>query len=751
MLALQAARLSEVAETARASAIANLCNFSAMAAYLLYARKISIGVVALGAALLMLLLMERWSLARRLRGIDTGDSGMLARLGNRIDISAALLGTYWGAVCATLLGMQDSNVAIPAVALGSGMMSAGAITFRAAPRAAMLYIGGASLFSALGLILYGTAASYVTCALLLSFTLVLFETVRVNGRRFGTSFLRRRALDRSTDTIQLLLSDVTEQGSDWLIEVDHLGRLINPCDRIAEAASRPRETLEGLAFGRLLDPGPATDEMKRMFREGQTIRRHIVSLTVDGEQRWWSLSARPSNDHEIVYRGVVTDITAQRHAEQKVSYMAHYDGLTDLPNRFQFNERLYRLLNRGSRSAAVMYIDLDQFKAVNDTLGHSVGDRLLQSVARRLEHIVGRRGLVARLGGDEFAVLLTPRGVGVMEPLARRIVQELAKPISVGDHDVVAGASIGMAIAPVDAVDADGLLRRADLALYAAKAQGRGMALRFDASMDAAAQNRRQVEMDLRVAATEGQLRLHYQPQIGSQSGALEACEALIRWEHPTRGVVMPDDFIGIAEETGLIIPIGEWAIRQALADAVTWPGHVGISINLSPLQMRSPTLVSTVVSALASSGIAPERVCLEITESVLMQDSTANVETLHKLRSFGIHIALDDFGTGYSSLNYLRSFPFSRIKIDRCFVRDITHRDDCRAIVRSVVDLAGSLGMSIVAEGVEDEAQASLLREQGCQTLQGYLFSRAVPSDQLTDLRGNALRFTPPGLRAAS
>jgi diguanylate cyclase (GGDEF)-like protein len=384
----------------------------------------------------------------------------------------------------------------------------------------------------------------------------------------------------------------------------------------------------------------------------------------------------------------------------------------------------------------VLYIDLDNFKTINDTLGHPVGDRLLQAVARRLEALAGKRALVARLGGDEFAILLPPARVKGMEKLAQRIVADLSEPLSVGDHDVMIGASVGMAVAPQDADTRESLMRMADLALYAAKAAGRSTARRFVPAMDAAAQYRRQIELDLRSAITGGQFRLHYQPLVSSADGGLIGCEALIRWEHPERGVVMPDEFIGIAEDTGLIIPMGEWAIRKALDDARTWPAHVEIAINLSPLQMRSPTLITTIVSALAASGVAPERLCLEITESVLMHDSAVNVETLHKLRSLGIQIALDDFGTGYSSLNYLRSFPFSKIKIDRCFVAEVDSREDCRAIVGSVVDLAATLGMQTVAEGVERESQAEALRDSGCQHLQGFLYSRAVPADELTDLR---------------
>ncbi len=735
-LALLHARLSENAETTRGSIVANVVNFLCFAAVVGIYDIGSLPEIALGGALLAVLLAWRaWAVAT-LPDADSTDRATFRMIGLQVTFSAGLLGFFWGMAALILLAAGPVEVALFAGIIGAGMMSAGSVTYRTVPRAAVAYVLCAGLAAAGGLLLHGTTASTIALGLLLCFIMVLRDTVLRNGERFGEAFIHRRELARSSETIQLLLNDFTEQGSDWLIEVDGRGRLVDPCQRLAEATRRPLETLAGLPFGQLLDDDDAREALKRHFRSGRAVRRHIVALTIEGSTHWWAISARPTGDRRIAYRGVVTDITAQRQAEEQVSYLAHYDGLTDLPNRFVFNQKLYHMLTRGTGACGIMYIDLDQFKAINDTLGHSVGDRLLQAVARRLEAIVGRGALVARLGGDEFAVLLPPRRLRAMDRLAARIVNELAMPVSLGDHDVVVGASIGMAVAPEDGDTPEALLRMADLALYAAKADGRGRALRFAPAMDAAAQERRQIEMDLRLAQAEGQLRLHYQPLIDSATGALIGCEALIRWVHPVRGVVMPDDFIGVAEETGLIIPIGEWAIRQALDDAGTWPEHVEIAINLSPLQMRSPTLISTILSALATSGVAPTRLCLEITESVLLHDSDVNVQTLHKLRSFGIQIALDDFGTGYSSLNYLRSFPFSKIKIDRCFVEDVDSRAESRAIIGSVVDLAATLGMKTIAEGVERESQAEALRAEGCRELQGFLYSKAVPVEELTDLR---------------
>jgi diguanylate cyclase (GGDEF)-like protein len=566
--------------------------------------------------------------------------------------------------------------------------------------------------------------------------------IRTTARNFETRAKQERELANSSDTIQLLLNDYTEQGSDWLIELDAEHRIVDPSLRLAQAAQHPLETLEGKPLVSLFDLGDGFDELTEHFHEGRAFRRVIVSLTVEGQLHWWSISARPGGPDGIAFRCVVTDITAQRLAEDKVSYMAHYDGLTDLPNRTVFSESLYRALHRDHGRAGLIFFDLDQFKSVNDTLGHVVGDKLLRQVARRLEKRLHSRELISRLGGDEFAILIRSDRLSEIEVIAETIRDALREPFSIDAHDVVIGASIGMSMAPDHATDTEDLFRTADLALYAAKALGRNRAIMFEPSMDEAARERRQLETDLRVAISNNEMRLHYQPLVDIHSERPTAYEALVRWEHPTRGIVLPGLFIGVAEENGMIVQIGEWVIRQALDDLATWDESIGVSINLSPAQMRSPSLLTTVIQGLARNQINPTRVCLEITESVLLHDSEVNLETLHRLRSLGIQIALDDFGTGYSSLNYLRSFPFDKIKIDRCFVEEIDTREDCLAIVRSVVSLANSLGMTTIAEGVEREEQAQALRDEGCGALQGFLYSKAVPADQLTDLRKPRLRL---------
>ena len=429
------------------------------------------------------------------------------------------------------------------------------------------------------------------------------------------------------------------------------------------------------------------------------------------------------------------DITDRRRTEAQIERMARSDVLTGLANRVQFRERLNDLLlqSRATDPVAILLVDLDRFKAVNDTLGHPIGDKLLCAAAQRLRQFVRQNDLVARLGGDEFAIIQT----GASQPaaaksLADRLVHGFAEPFEIGDDQVQVGASVGVALSPDDGVDPDELLKRADLALYDAKSTGRGTLSFFRSEMNERAQGRRALEIDLRQAEARGELELHYQPILALNTNRVTCFEALLRWRHPVRGMVMPDSFIPLAEETGLIESLGVWVLREAFAQATTWPSHVGIAVNLSPVQFKSGKLLGVVAAALTASGIEPQRVELEITESVRLTEDAANLVTLHELRSLGVRICLDDFGVGYSSLSYLRSFPFKKIKIDRSFIRDVVDNTEAAAIVRAITTLGASLGMLTTAEGVELPEQVQVLRSLGCDEAQGYLFSRPLPASEL-------------------
>jgi diguanylate cyclase (GGDEF)-like protein len=653
-----------------------------------------------------------------------------------VAINAAGIGAFWGATIVILMQHSSTSQQMLCAIIGAGTMSGGALTYRTVPKAAYFFVGFCSIGTLICLIQQNTTASIAASFLVICFTILLFNNIRYTEKNIRLRHKRELDLRDSSETINMLLADFTEQGSDWILEMDRQSTLINPSMQFANAARRPLEAMQNLRLLDVIENGKEHDELLGHLIAGRAFRNQHVCVSIGKERLWWSISARPISGDSNLYRGVISDISAQRQAEEKVSYMAHFDSLTDLPNRFQFNQRLINALKDKSSGTGIMYLDLDQFKIINDTLGHSYGDLLLKNVARRLESCVTRDEVVARLSGDEFAIIHPTNSVDELLEIGERIIASLSKPFRLEDHDIIVGASIGIAISPDHGDDPSILLRNADLALYEAKAQGRNRQIVFEIGMDEAAQLRRALELDLRGALGKQELCLHYQPLVQISDGATLGYEALIRWEHPERGIVMPDSFIPIAEDSGMIIPIGEWVIRQAIDDLMEWPDHMSVSINLSPAQMRSPSLITTLVNALAKTGAHPSRICIEITENVLMQDSEANLATLHKLHDLGIEIALDDFGTGYSSLNYLRSFPFDKIKIDRCFVNEIDSRPDCQAIVRSVVSLANSLGMTTTAEGVEREDQIEHLRREGCLQVQGYLFSKAVPQDHLTDLR---------------
>ena len=465
---------------------------------------------------------------------------------------------------------------------------------------------------------------------------------------------------------------------------------------------------------------------KHRMRDGRVIEVVVFSRQLDYEGAPAVLIA-------------VIDITERKAAEARIAHMAHHDALTDLPNRVLFRQRMADALAQRSRTGSLigaLCIDLDNFKLVNDTLGHPIGDRLLQDVAERIERVIRQRDTAARLGGDEFAVLVpelkSPQELAV---LAQRVIDVVSEPYLVEGHLVTVGTTIGIAVAPTDGGDADRLLRNADLALYRAKADGKSTFRFFEQEMDAQAQARRQLEIDLRSALAAEELEVHYQPLVDLVSRDVIGFEALLRWPHATRGYISPSEFIPLAEETGLITPLGNFVLARACADASEWPEHVKLAVNLSPMQFRVGNVFTNVKEALSATGLAPERLDLEITESVLLDRTDHVIAHLHALRALGVRISMDDFGTGYSSLSYLRAFPFDKIKIDRSFVRDLPGNRHTLAIVRAILGLASGLDMKVVAEGIETQADLACLAAEGCKEGQGFFFSEARPQDEVLKL----------------
>jgi diguanylate cyclase (GGDEF)-like protein len=584
---------------------------------------------------------------------------------------------------------------------------------------------------------------------------VLFELVLRNQRRRAAEAIthERSVVRRSEDRFREAARKQYEQFNAAVNNmplgfcmVDEEQRLVATNERYGEIYSLPPEMIvSGMPLRTSLEyrakNGHFGDDIGPDFVEQRLAAAripepwHIIRATRDG--RTISVLHQPLagggslSTHE--------DITQRRQAEAQIAHMAHHDALTGLANRLLFREHLVKALKNIDRTKlAVLCIDLDRFKAVNDMLGHPIGDALLRAVGDRLLASARPTDLVARLGGDEFAIVQD----GTEQPLAAtalasRLIAEIANPFELDGHQVMIGASVGISIAPDDASDPDKLLKNADLALYRAKSDGRDSYRFFEPDMDAKMQLRRTMEIDLRRALKLGEFEVYYQPLITLKSEKISGFEALLRWHHPERGLLPPMEFIPVAEEIGLIGQIGAWVLKQACLEAATWPRDIHIAVNLSPGQFKHRAVVLDVVAALGASSIAPNRLELEITEAVLLQDTGSNIEILDELRNLGVRISMDDFGTGYSSLAYLQKFPFDKIKIDRSFVSDLD-RPKSIAIIRAVTGLGSSLGMQTTAEGVETERQLKTLKEEGCTEVQGYLFSKPVPAAQAALLLQN-------------
>jgi diguanylate cyclase (GGDEF)-like protein/PAS domain S-box-containing protein len=540
---------------------------------------------------------------------------------------------------------------------------------------------------------------------------------------------------------KVLLDTALENMSQGLCMYDADGRIVLFNERYRKMIGLPADSLKDRTLLDLLVQRKASGEFAG---DPESYFAQLTAKVREGKSNSTILEVSAGRtlrvvDHPMQGGGWVTtleDLTDWQEAQARIAHMARHDALTDLPNRRLFREKLEQALHHIARNAwvAVLCIDLDNFKEVNDSLGHPLGDGLLKEVANRLGNCVRKGDTVCRLGGDEFAIVQVSCEPSQSEvsSLASRLVEVVSTPYSIEGQQIIIGTSIGISVAPDDANDPDQLLKNADLALYRAKADGRGAYRFFEAGMDARAHARRLLILDLRAALLRDEFEVYYQPIYDLEANRIVCFEALIRWNHPLRGIIAPVEFIPIAEETGLIVPIGDWVLRKACTDAASWSRDVSVAVNLSPTQFKNRNLVSSIISALSASALAPNRLELEITESVLLQDSEATLAALHKLHDSGIRISMDDFGTGYSSLSYLRSFPFDKIKIDQSFMRELASRGDSIAIIRAVAALGRSLGIVTTAEGVETNEQLALLRSEGCTQGQGYLFNAPRPAREV-------------------
>ncbi|WNO54325.1 EAL domain-containing protein [Stakelama saccharophila] len=538
-----------------------------------------------------------------------------------------------------------------------------------------------------------------------------------------------------------LVEEFETSSAGWFWETDRHGRLTYLSAKVVEQIDAGDGAVMGQPLGEVFVVDGASSDTERTLSFHLTSRvsfsdYSVRSRGVAGQERWWSISGRPIFDEVGNFRGFIgngSDLTEKRRSEAEINRLALFDSLTDLANRQRMRISLDQTLaeTSGYRATALMLLDLDRFKAVNDTLGHQTGDALLKQVGQRLSRAVGGAGLVGRMGGDEFQVILPNEGGrDRLSELAERIIAALSQPYFLNGSSISIGCSIGIAIAPGDGEDSETLVRNGDLALYAAKADGRGLHRFYHQDMLIGAQSRKQLEDDLRTALAQNQLHVAYQPVVSTKTTRIVGFEALVRWTHPERGAISPAEFIPIAEDCGLIESIGEWVLRTACHDVAHWPGDVRVAVNVSPIQFANPALPTIVTSALAGAGIAAGRLELEITEGVFLNESSSSEQMFRKLKAIGVRLALDDFGTGYSSLGYLKNAPFDKIKIDQSFVRGAAVPGNRNAaIIKAIVMLAETLGMETTAEGLEVQDEIELIRELGCSHVQGYVYGKPMPA----------------------
>ena len=574
--------------------------------------------------------------------------------------------------------------------------------------------------------------------------------------------LERLARERAQWRARDILADYEETGQGWFWETDRRSQLTYLSPPVAEALGHRADQLLGRPLKALFDlEGEHDGERTLAFH--LSARSAFQELAVraavgDGEERWWSVSGRPVYDHFdnfVGFRGSGTDLTEKRRSQEESTRLASFDSLTGLSNRHQMALALEKILTAPQemhRCCTVFLLDLDRFKHVNDTLGHPAGDFLLKQVAQRLERTVGKMGMVGRLGGDEFKVIVPNRierqRLGEM---AERIIHAVSQPYSLDGHTAIIGTSVGIAVSPSDGTTTEELIRNADLALYAAKDNGRGRFHFYAKELHAEAEARSQLEKDLRNAIVQGELEMKYQPVVATATEQIAGFEALMRWNHPTKGWISPTRFIAIAEDTGLISQLGEWALRTACLDLANWPEEVRCAVNVSPLQFANPNLPAILTNAIARAGVDPGRIELEITESVFLNDDEGTEAMFAALKGVGVRLALDDFGTGYSSLGYLKKAPFDKIKIDQSFVRGATEPGSRNgAIIASITSLAQNLGMDTTAEGVETLDELDLVRMHGCSHVQGYIYEHPLTAQEATERLATGLTAVANGPRSA-
>ena len=667
---------------------------------------------------------------------------------NRQTMSSIVNALAWVAPIAFFGPFVDAQTHLKIWTVLAMLMTASAVLLPAVPLGTLMFagiVGGAAVVNFLGI------GSFDMAFVALAFVTTIGLGATEAARRYLLTKIAEATLNEKNEVVSLLLREFEEGEADWLWQIDTSRRVRSISPRFAYALGKDLRDIDGMPFIQLIAgsawetgqfPSSLHDLAERLKRR-ESFSNLLVRVAIDGQQRWWELSGTPKLDENGVFdgfRGVGSDVTQQRESSDKIAYLARYDTLTGLPNRMMLTEAMGDALSYAEQwrtRCAFLMIDLDRFKAVNDTLGHLVGDQLLARVSERLKEQMSENELCGRLGGDEFAIVIRDASdIDHVHRVAQRVIERLSQPYEVDHHTLFVGASIGSAIGPRDGSTVETLMRNADLALYRSKDDGGGSHFTYEPALHAHAEERRRLEFSLRRALERNEFVLHYQPVVDARSEALVSFEALLRWNNEEHGFVSPAKFIPLAEDTRLIVPMGEWVLREACKEAAKWPGHVKVAVNVSGEQLLDPNFAASVVGALSMSGLPPQRLDLEVTESIFVRDANQARAALEQMMALGCGVSLDDFGTGYSSLGYLRRLRFTTIKVDRSFVQGAaTGNPESLAIIRAVVAMADSLEMATTAEGVETEPELAVVRELGCDNIQGYYFGRPMPAAEAVKL----------------
>ena len=697
---------------------------------------------------LLLLGATLWYGARLDKSLVDADRRRMSRDEvNRQTIASVLNALVWVAPVAAFSGFADPVLRLELWSVVAMLLTASAVVLPAVPLATVLFTAIVGLAAAAS---FAWSGMWEMAVVSLCFCGIAAAGAVEGARNFLIARVAEAGVAEKSEVVSLLLREFEEGEADWLWQIDPSRRVRSVSPRFAFALGMDPEDIDGKPFIQLIAgeawetgqfPSSLHDLAERIKRR-ESFSNLLVRVTINGQQRWWELSGTPKLGDSGVFdgfRGVGSDVTEQRESSEKIAHMARYDTLTGLPNRMMLTEALgdaMRYAEQWRTRCAFLMIDLDRFKSVNDTLGHLIGDQLLAKVSARLKDLMTENELCGRLGGDEFGIVIRDASdLDRVVRVAQAVIDHLSAPYEVEHHTLYVGASVGSALGPRDGNTVETLMRNADLALYRSKEEGGGQHNGYEPSLHAHAEERRKLEFSLRRALERDELKLNYQPVVDAYDETIVSFEALLRWHSEEHGLVSPAKFIPLAEDTRLIVPIGEWVLRTACAEANNWPSHIKVAVNVSGEQLLDPNFSATVVGALASSGLAPHRLEIEVTESIFVRDATTANATLEQIMALGCGVALDDFGTGYSSLGYLRKLRFSTIKVDRSFVQGAaTGNPESLAIIRAVVAMAESLDMSTTAEGVETEAELATIRQLGCKKIQGYYFGRPMAA---TDARG--------------